>query len=55
MTWHVVAAAIHGGASRKGHKFLKHLKAEAEVVTARLENHAGIIGAALAAAPKQGR
>ncbi len=40
---------IGGGVSKKQHKFLHHLKAQAEIVPAQLLNNAGIIGAALAA------
>jgi polyphosphate glucokinase len=40
---------IGGGVSKKGEKWLKHIESETEVVTAELENKAGIIGAAIAA------
>ena len=40
---------IGGGVSKKQHKFLHLLKAEAEIVPAQLLNEAGIIGAAMAA------
>lgn len=40
---------IGGGVSKKQHKFMHLLKAEAEIVPAQLLNEAGIIGAALAA------
>lgn len=40
---------IGGGVSKKGRKFLKHLKCGARVVAARLSNDAGIVGAAIAA------
>ncbi|GGZ94615.1 polyphosphate--glucose phosphotransferase [Streptomyces echinoruber] len=42
---------IGGGVSRKAHKFLPHITGiEAEIVPARLQNNAGIVGAALRAA-----
>jgi polyphosphate glucokinase len=41
---------IGGGASKKGDKFLPLIKVRPEVVTAQLQNEAGIVGAALAAA-----
>jgi polyphosphate glucokinase len=41
---------LGGGASKKSHKFLKHLSVRAEVIPAELGNEAGIVGAALAAA-----
>ncbi|MGN9841731.1 polyphosphate--glucose phosphotransferase [Nonomuraea sp. H19] len=41
---------IGGGASRKAEKFLPHITLDTPVVPAALENEAGIIGAALAAA-----
>ena len=40
---------IGGGASKKEDQFFKYLKTRAKVVPAKLENEAGIIGAALAA------
>jgi polyphosphate glucokinase len=40
---------IGGGVSKKQHKFMNLLKAQAEIVPAQLLNEAGIIGAALAA------
>ena len=40
---------IGGGVSRRHEKFLPLLEARAEIIPARLENRAGIIGAALAA------
>ena len=40
---------IGGGASKKHHKFVPHLTTRAPVVPAELRNHAGIIGAAMAA------
>lgn len=40
---------IGGGVSKKHHKFLHLLKAQAEIVPAELRNQAGIIGAAMAA------
>ena len=40
---------IGGGVSKKQHKFMHHLKAQAEIVPAQLLNEAGIIGAAMAA------
>jgi polyphosphate glucokinase len=40
---------IGGGVSQKHDKFLPLLKADAPIVTAQLENDAGIVGAALAA------
>lgn len=41
---------IGGGVSRKHHKFLSLLTAQAHIVPAHLQNQAGIIGAALATA-----
>ncbi|MEU0744278.1 polyphosphate--glucose phosphotransferase [Streptomyces sp. NPDC006134] len=42
---------IGGGVSRKSHKFLHHLEGiRAEIVPARLQNNAGIVGAAMRAA-----
>jgi len=41
---------LGGGVSKKHEKFLPHLKVGLEVVPAELRNHAGIVGAALAAA-----
>jgi polyphosphate glucokinase len=43
---------IGGGASKKEELILKHLHTRARLVTARLHNNAGIIGAALAARKK---
>lgn len=44
---------IGGGVSRKSHKFLPLIKGiEAELVPAELQNNAGIVGAAMAAAEK---
>ena len=40
---------IGGGASKKLDKFVKYIKLNCEVTEAKLLNHAGIIGAALAA------
>jgi polyphosphate glucokinase len=40
---------LGGGASKKPEKFLRHLDVPCEVVTAELQNEAGIVGAALAA------
>jgi polyphosphate glucokinase len=40
---------IGGGVSRRHDKFFKYLKSGTEIVPARMRNHAGIIGAALAA------
>lgn len=45
---------IGGGISKKGEKWLKYIDVETEVVTAQLENQAGIVGAAIAAAEKTG-
>jgi polyphosphate glucokinase len=42
---------IGGGASKKTDKFLKHLTVRTEIVPSKLRNHAGIIGAAMAAVP----
>ncbi len=39
---------LGGGASKKGDKFLPYLDLKTKVVTAELENNAGIVGAALA-------
>ncbi|MFI2376080.1 polyphosphate--glucose phosphotransferase [Streptomyces sp. NPDC018964] len=42
---------IGGGVSRKSHKFLDHIQGiRAEIVPARLQNNAGIVGAAMRAA-----
>ncbi|MEV7196687.1 polyphosphate--glucose phosphotransferase [Streptomyces sp. NPDC093510] len=42
---------IGGGVSRKAHKFLPHIEGiSAEIVPAQLQNNAGIVGAAMAAA-----
>ncbi|GAB4509732.1 MAG: ROK family protein [Haliangiales bacterium] len=46
---------IGGGASKKSDKFLDHLDVRAEVAPAMLLNGAGIVGAALAAAPQRRR
>jgi len=46
---------IGGGVSKKHDKFLPRLTVKAEVVTARMENEAGIVGAALAALYQQSR
>ncbi|MDO0912074.1 ROK family protein [Streptomyces sp. DT2A-34] len=44
---------IGGGVSRKSHKFLPHIEGiKAEIVPARLQNNAGIVGAAMRAAEK---
>jgi len=40
---------LGGGASRRHEKFLPHLAVRAELAVARLQNDAGIVGAALAA------
>jgi polyphosphate glucokinase len=40
---------IGGGVSKKGRKFLKHLKCGTRVVAAKLSNDAGIVGAAIGA------
>jgi polyphosphate glucokinase len=40
---------LGGGVSRKHADFLKYLESRAEILPAQLRNHAGIIGAALAA------
>jgi len=40
---------IGGGVSKKGRKFLRHLKCGTRVVAAKLSNDAGIVGAAIAA------
>jgi polyphosphate glucokinase len=40
---------IGGGVSKKGDKFLPRLSVRAKIVPARLQNEAGIVGAALAA------
>jgi polyphosphate glucokinase len=39
---------LGGGVSKKADKWLKHVKARAKVVPARMGNDAGIVGAALA-------
>lgn len=39
---------IGGGVSKKAAKFMRHIRARARVVPARLNNDAGIVGAALA-------
>jgi polyphosphate glucokinase len=41
---------LGGGVSKKYEKFVGHLSTSMEVVPAQLRNHAGIVGAALAAA-----
>jgi len=46
---------IGGGVSKKHDKFLPRLTVKTEVVTARMENEAGIVGAALAALYQQSR
>ena len=40
---------IGGGISKKGRKFLKHIECDTKVAAAKLTNHAGIVGAAIAA------
>ena len=40
---------IGGGVSKKKDKFIEYIQLNCEVVEAKLLNHAGIIGAALAA------
>jgi len=40
---------VGGGVSKKGRKFLQHLKCGTRVVAAKLSNDAGIVGAAVAA------
>lgn len=42
---------LGGGVSKKYEKFAKYLETKAELVPARLQNDAGIVGAALAAHP----
>ena len=42
---------VGGGISKKAEKFLPHLTARTEIVTAKMLNEAGIIGAALAGIP----
>ena len=42
--------AVGGGVSRKADKFFPHLTTRAELVAAKFENEAGIVGAAMAAA-----
>jgi polyphosphate glucokinase len=44
---------VGGGVSRKSEKFLPHLKLKTEIVPAKLENTAGIVGAAWLAADRQ--
>lgn len=47
---------IGGGVSSEGEKFLRHVRSNAKVVTARFTNDAGIVGAAIATeALKRGR
>lgn len=46
---------IGGGISQKGEKFLRHLKGKTKVVPAKLANHAGIVGAAIATESLKGR
>lgn len=46
---------IGGGASKKAAKFLDHLEVRTKVVPAQLQNEAGIVGAAVAAAGDQTR
>ena len=43
---------IGGGVSKKSEKFLPHMNVATEVVPARMQNEAGIVGAAMAAAPQ---
>jgi polyphosphate glucokinase len=43
---------VGGGASRRADRFLPHIKVDAEVVAATLENDAGIVGAAYLAATR---
>ncbi len=46
---------IGGGVSRKSHKFLPYIEGiKAEIVPAQLQNNAGIVGAAMHAAEKDG-
>ena len=46
---------IGGGVSRKAHKFLPYIEGiKAEIVPAQLQNNAGIVGAAMHAAEKDG-
>ena len=40
---------LGGGVSKKADRFLPYLTVQAELVTAQLQNEAGIVGAALAA------
>ena len=40
---------VGGGVSKKHHKFLPHIKVDADIVPAQLLNEAGIVGAAMAA------
>jgi polyphosphate glucokinase len=42
---------LGGGVSKRADKFIPRLKVRAEIVPAQLQNDAGIVGAALAAAP----
>ena len=44
---------VGGGVSRKSDKFLPLLKLNAEIVPAKLQNTAGIVGAAWLAADRQ--
>ena len=46
---------VGGGVSRKADKFLPLLKLKAEIVPAKLQNTAGIVGAAWLAADRQDR
>ena len=44
---------VGGGISKKSEKFFPHLTARTEIVTAKMLNEAGIIGAALAGIPSE--
>jgi polyphosphate glucokinase len=47
---------IGGGVSRKADRFFPHLKIEyAKIVPAEMQNNAGIVGAAMAAAERDGQ
>lgn len=45
---------VGGGVSKKHEKFFKHIEVEAKIVPAQLRNHAGIVGAAMAAVDQFG-
>ncbi len=44
---------IGGGVSKKSDKFIRYIRTKVQVVSARLNNDAGIVGAAMAGVPKR--